>query len=693
MSEPDSSTIRLSRLSGDIVCVTLDMPGSSANILSQAILTEMEQRLDEIREMDGLRGLILISAKRSIFVAGANVKEIRQALDWPDERIEAFANRGRKIYDAFGQFDFPSVAAIHGACVGGGLELALGCNLRVATTHKRTIFGLPETKLGLIPGWAGTVRVPRIVGLQKGVQLIVDGETFSASTANELGLVDSLVETPEELLAAATQIIQEQWDSKEFLTTRKNVVAPCEVTEAELAQVKSQGDADGFAQSVVRQHIVGSCKMNFEAACTSEEKAFAKTWGSDESQGLLNNHFLREHNRKAPGFVDGSVEGESIQKVGVVGAGLMGRGIVESCLKSGKSVVLYDSNLELCQAVTGELSSEGNSVRCAGEFSAFGDCDLVIETVVESLEVKREVLGQLADACHDRAVIASNTSSIPIGELAQSVSRPERVCGIHFCHPRLMNLVEVVRGETTSEQTVATATQFVRDLRKMPVVVKDGPGFVVNRILSAMLDQAVRLVTWGVPLDQVDGAMREFGFDAGPFEVIDIIGADTCLNAGLIMGERGVQCVNDSPIVPRMVKRNRLGRKTGLGFYQYSTADGAPESDSAVEKLLEAFCGEAPAGNDDCPTATYPIADQVVSAMVQEASRILAEGLVADPRDIDLCMIHGLAFPAKKGGLLFWAKRKPVQHIIDTLNWLSTSEVRFEPSEYLLKVQAGVASI
>ena len=175
MSEPDSSTIRLSRLSGDIVCVTLDMPGSSANILSQAILTEMEQRLDEIREMDGLRGLILISAKRSIFVAGANVKEIRQALDWPDERIEAFANRGRKIYDAFGQFDFPSVAAIHGACVGGGLELALGCNLRVATTHKRTIFGLPETKLGLIPGWAGTVRVPRIVGLQKGVQLIVDG--------------------------------------------------------------------------------------------------------------------------------------------------------------------------------------------------------------------------------------------------------------------------------------------------------------------------------------------------------------------------------------------------------------------------------------------------------------------------------------------------------------------------------------
>lgn len=693
MPEPALPSIQLSVISEDIICVTLDMPGSNANILSQAMLSELEQRLDEIREMDGLKGLILISAKPTIFVAGANLKEIRQSLDWPDEQIEAFANRGRRIYDAFGQFDFPSVAAVHGACVGGGLELALGCNLRVATTHKRTIFGLPETQLGLVPGWAGTVRVPRIVGLQKGLQMIVGGETFSATIANELGLVDSLVDTPDELLAAATKIVRDQFASQEFRRSREKIVAPVEVAEAELERLAVPVAAEGFAQSVVRQHIVDSCKLSFEDACASEAKAFAKTWGSEESYGLLNHHFLVQHNRKAPGFVDRKIEGGAIEKVGVVGAGLMGRGIAEGCLNSGKSVVLYDSDREHCETVVRELAGEGKAVSSARDFDAFKDCDLVIETVVESLDVKQEVLGQLASACHDQAIIASNTSSIPIGELAAAVSGPERFCGIHFCHPRLMNLVEVVRGEITNEQTVATATQFVRSLRKMPVVVKDGPGFVVNRILSAMLDQAVRLVTWGVSWQRVDAAMREFGFDAGPFEVIDIIGADTCLNAGMIMGQRGVQCVNDSPIIPRMVKRKRLGRKNGLGFYQYSSPDSPPEDDVAVEKLLEAFRQEAPGGNQECRSTANEIADQIVSAMVQEASRILAEGLVADPQDIDLCMIHGLAFPAAKGGLLFWAKRKPVQHIIDTLNWLSASEVRFEPSEYLLKVQAGVASI
>ena len=699
MSDSQFNSVHLTQLDGDIVCVTLDVPGSSANILSEAMLSELELRQAEIREMDGLRGLILVSAKPRIFVAGANLKEIRRSLDWTDQQIEAFANRGRKIFDAFGQFDFPSVAAVHGACVGGGLELALGCDRRIATTERPTIFGLPETKLGLIPGWAGTVRVPRIVGLEEGLRLVVKGETFSASIAKELGIVDSLVPAPADLIAAATTMIEELQQAGNFRANQDQAKSkvPVQISDAELKQIQPESEVEsenyGFAQTVVRDHIIASCQMGFEEACAAEEKAFAKTWGSDESHGMLNLHFLSQRNRKNPGFVDLSIPAETIKSVGVVGAGLMGRGIAQSCLNAGCSVLLYDTQTDLLESVVRELEGEGKTITAASDVDAFADCDLVIETIVESLEVKQKVLEKIEAACHDQVIIASNTSSIPITELADSLARPERVCGIHFCHPRLMKLVEVVRGELTSEQTVTTATQFVRGLRKLPVVVKDGPGFVVNRLLSAMLDQAVRLATWGVSFEQIDRATRAFGFDAGPFEVIDIIGADTCLNAGLVMGQRGVQCVNDSPIVPRMVKRKRLGRKTGLGFYRYSSPDSLPEHDPAVENLLEAFCQESPAAGQQSFDTPEQIADLILSAMVQEASRILSEGLVADPGDIDLCMIHGLAFPARQGGLLFWAKRKPVQSIIDTLNWLSASEARFEPSEFLLKVQAGVASL
>lgn len=678
MTESQSS-VQLSRLDGDIALVSLDMPGSSANILSDGMLTELQNCLDEIHRQTGLKGLVLMSAKPKIFVAGANLKEINAALDWPDEKIIEFANRGRKIYQAFGEFDFPSVAAIHGACVGGGLELALGCNRRIATSDKRTIIGLPETNLGLIPGWAGTVRVPRLTGLQKGLELIVHGKNVSSTEALELGLVDQIVDTPDDLLPASIQLLQSESVSGNF---RQNAsIKPVDVTPAELERISGAVQTPGFAQQVVKKHILSSCTLSFEAACDSEALAFAVTWGSEESRGLLNNFFLNEHNRKSPGFVDQSVDPQPIRLVGVVGAGLMGSGIAASCVKAGMRIKILDNDFAIAQSVENNLGGSEAGVQATECFEDFADCDLVIESITESLTAKLEILQNLESHCQSNTLLASNTSSIPISELAAGLAHPERFCGIHFCHPQLMKVVEVIRGRDTSEQTVASAVSFVRSLRKTPIAIKDGPGFVVNRVLSAMLNEAIHQLAAGNSIQDIDTAMREFGFAAGPFEIIDVIGADTCLKAGQIMGNRGITCVSDSPVVPRMVKRKRLGRKTLAGFYRYKATDADPQTDSEVNEILKDYFAskkrtDPTPFSDDTLNLGNPISTTILTAMYVEANRILEEQLVADERDIDLCLIHGLSFPAAKGGLLFWARRFGEDKIQKIADWIQGDSTR-----------------
>lgn len=686
MTEPTLSSVHISHVRDDVVCVTLDLPGSGANVLSQAFLDELEKAQTQIREIEGLAGLILISAKPKIFVAGANLKEINRHLDWPEESIIRFANRGREIYDAFGRFPFPTIAAVHGACVGGGLELALGCHRRVATNDRRSIFGLPETNLGLIPGWAGTVRVPRRVGLEKGLKLIVSGKVFPATEAMEMGLVDRVVDTQEQLIDASLELIDSDNESQDHLAARQKTLRPITLSAEEISSIADRCTTKGLAQQVVKRHILESCALSFEDACHSEAKAFAETWGSDQSYGLLNQYFLGEHNKKSPGCVDVTLPVRPIKTVTVIGAGLMGHGIATACLKSGLDVWILDSNAELANSVAQSLQSVGPEIRVVQQLSDIAPSELIIESIVESLESKQQLLSEVESVCSDDAIIASNTSSIPINEIASAMTSRERVCGIHFCHPEMMKLVEVVRGVATSEATLASAVQFVRSLRKMPVVVQDGPGFVVNRVLSAMLDQAILLLTWGHSIEEIDAAIRDAGFGAGPFEMMDIIGVDTCLHAGSIMSQRGIQCVNGSPIIPRMVKRNRLGRKTDAGFYRYSQSETAPIIDPAVTELLKDYTNEPkPARDSD---VDFPIASQVFAAMTLEATRILKDQLVNDPRDIDLCVIHGLSFPAELGGLLFHAGKHRARNCVDILEWLTKIDSRFTPTEKLNAIAA-----
>jgi 3-hydroxyacyl-CoA dehydrogenase len=322
-------------------------------------------------------------------------------------------------------------------------------------------------------------------------------------------------------------------------------------------------------------------------------------------------------------------------------------------------------------------------ISAAVDYHEFHDCDLVLETIVESEVDKKAVLQRLEQAVNREAVLASNTSSISIERLGESLAGRERFCGIHFCHPQLMALVEVVRAKETRAQTVATAISWVRNLGKMPVVVKDGPGFVVNRLLAAMLDRAFGLYLEGHAIPRIDGAMREFGFRGGPFEIVDVIGADVCMLAGRTMWEGRVNAVSLNPILPRMVKQGWFGRKSNRGFYFYELPDGQRKWSADVDNLLASY--RAPDARSQF--SDEQIAHSILSAVVLEASYILDDGCVADYRDIDLCIISGISFPAHRGGILFWADRFGIAKVIEILTGLSKVDPRWAPNARLLGMQ------
>lgn len=680
---PTESTraIQVTQIRPDIALITMDLPGSGANILNDQLFAELDSTMESLAERSDLSGVILYSAKPTIFVAGADLKKIVATLDWPDKKIVEFCEKGRAVMARFSRCPFVSVAAIHGACVGGGLELPLWCDYRVATNDRRTVLGLPEVKLGLVPGWAGTVRLPRIASLDVAVDLVTSGRLVSAAEAKTMGFVDTVVDQAQ-LLDESVALISRMATSESFVHDRKAIMGP----------VTNQGDPEAilakyakrivdnkeiylYAPTVAIEHMVRSASLPIKPAWNSESVAMSQVYGSPASRGLLNHFFLVDRNKKQPGLVDLQLVPEKIETLGIVGAGLMGRSIAETCLKRGIHVVLLDAAdglaASVAQSITQSIDLQQATLTPVTDYAEFANCQLVIESVVETIDVKKIVLEKIEAAVSQSTIIASNTSAIPISKLGESLRHPERFCGIHFCHPELMSLVEVISGDQTSEQTISTAVGFVRSLRKMPVAINDGPGFIVNRLLAAMIGQAIRLFAEGVSITAIDEAMREFGFLGGPFEIIDVIGADTCMYAGRTMWESGLNCVTVSPVLPKMVKSGRLGRKSDQGFYHYD----APKSPAVWnDDVLELIGQYRESDSEESSQLSFEqIANQILSVMVLEATNILEEEIAADFRDLDLSVIHGFSFPKYQGGILFWADRVSLALVQSTLEQIGTT--------------------
>jgi len=371
---------------------------------------------------------------------------------------------------------------------------------------------------------------------------------------------------------------------------------------------------------------------------------------------------------------------DNIDLVGIVGAGLMGSSIAENCIRSGKRVLLLDANHQVTQAAVDRIKSSNPDadIEQISSYDRLSEVGLVIESVVETIEVKKIVLGKIKGSIGPSTLLATNTSAIPLARLLPFVERPDQFCGIHFCHPELMSLVEVIRSTETSDHSMASAVRFVRSLDKMPVAVNDCAGFVVNRLLAAMIDQSLRLLMSGIPIEKIDAAMRDFGFQGGPFEIMDVIGIDTCMYAGRTMFEAGLECVSLSPILPRLVKKQRLGRKTNAGFYRYETLRGNAVSDPDLTPIIESYLDDA---SEDL--GATEICHQILSAITREASLILAEKIVSDPHDVDLCIIHGFSFPEHRGGVLHWADQFGADNIVETLDTIAKLEPKLNPPEAL----------
>lgn len=703
-----AETISLSMPESDIAVLTFDTPNKGANVLSNSVLDELAKHLDAIEKRTDLAGLIFRSAKAGIFIAGADLREFVQSLGAPEEQVVAMCRRGQLLFGRLSKTPFVTVAAINGVCVGGGAELASWCDRRLFSTNPKAEFGFPEVKLGLFPGWGGTARAPRIAGLSNAVEMVTGGESISADSAYKMGWASDIV-ADDQLLPAAIRMVRAEQASQDYLKDRERWSGPIKITETELgflgatasAVIRQQTKGQYPAPDAALETMLESSLLDSDAACELEAARMAKLFGSPVNAALLNVFFLTDRNKKDTGIDGDQVAPRSIGSVTVIGAGIMGSGIAAANVKRGITVALTDAAREslakggrnVLEEASFEREIKGPSAERMLELAPLlnlttsdqevAASDLVIEAVVENEKVKQSIYSKLEPQLRDDAILASNTSTIPITKLAAGLKRPERFCGIHFFNPvRRMKLVEVIRGEKTSDETIATAVAYVKGIGKFPIVMNDGPGFLVNRLLFPYMHEAVELLCEGADIKAIERTSKSFGMPMGPIELYDLVGIDTAVYAGQTMFEAFPDRVVSSALLPAMVAAKRLGKKTGRGFYSYDNKKGRPEPDPSLAEVLGAHVRGKRDFTPDELTA------RLFLPMFLEATRVLEDGIVRDPRDIDLGLIFGLGFPPFKGGLMFWADTLGAATIVEMLKPFESLGNRMAPTKLLLEMAA-----
>ncbi len=701
--------IQLTYPEPDVALLTFDQPDKSANILSSFVLDEFEQHLEQLAARRELAGLVIYSAKPEIFIAGADLREFVAGFDLPRDAAVAICRRGQTLFRRLSTLPYVTVAAIHGTCVGGGAELAVWCDRRIVSDHPRTEIGFPEVQLGLCPGWGGTVRLPRLIGLPTAVEMITSGESRSAKEAVAIGLASGPVPR-EKLLEQAIACVRRERASGAYRQDREQLQQPVRFSQVEWeflgatasALIRSRAGEHYPAPMAALELMLQTASLSVDEALEKEARALADLFGTPVNRALVNVFFLTDRNKRDRGVDRADIVPTSIQTVGVLGAGIMGSGIAAANLRRGLSVVLTDTNNEALRKgartaleeaafdatlrgpSTGALMDAATRLSLVHHANGFCDCDLVIEAVVENVDVKQQAFAELESIVSGSAILASNTSTIPIGRLASAVQHPERVLGIHFFNPvRRMKLVEVIRGPRTDDQAVATAVAYVKRLNKFPIVIKDGPGFLVNRLLFPYMNEALELLLEGVPIADIERAAKAFGMPMGPIELYDLVGLDTALYAGKTMWEAFPSRVLLSPLLPAMVKAGRLGQKNGRGFYLYPVsgkAAGKPQLDPEFEAFLALY------RKAERRYTNEQLQHRLFLPMLLEATRLLQEEKVRDVRDVDLGLIYGIGFPAFRGGLLYWADHVGAAQICRWLEpWESLGE-RMQPTEMLLQM-------
>lgn len=688
--------------------ITFDDPGRKLNVLAEEVMARLAEVLDEARDaaVEGrLRVLVFRSGKADSFIAGADVDAIASIEDPVEAELKI--RQGQAIYMDVETFPAPTVAAIHGICVGGGVELSLACRHRVLSDSARTKVGLPEVLLGILPAWGGTTRLPRLVGLQAALDLLLTGKQIDARKAKRIGFAGEVLpaalfqeKVADFALQAADPSVGGATPRRGFVTRMLDDTAPGRriVLAAARKRVKAQTGGHYPAPlrilEILRQHLGGSVDKSLEA----EARAAAELVVSPVCKNLIHVFHMREASRKGYGVADATVQPRTVDALAVLGAGVMGGGIAHLAADNGIRVrmkdirheavtgglqharSLFDKGVERRKLTRREAAQRMELVSGGLDWAGFGGADVVVEAIVEKMDVKRTVLKEAEGHLRAGCVLATNTSSLSVDAMAEVLAHPERFCGMHFFNPvHRMPLVEVVRGARTSDASVATVYALALRMGKIPVVVKDGPGFLVNRILAPYLNEAGWILGDGATVEEVDRAARDFGMPMGPLRLVDEVGIDVSTHAGTSMYQALGERLSPAPALVALGASGRLGRKGGLGFYHYEKG-----KEKGVDPGVYGVLGDAVPLDRGGRVDAETIRRRLVVQMINEAARILADGIVASAAELDLAMIMGTGFPPFRGGLLRFADSLHARGVIDRMKALEDVHgARFAPAPLL----------
>lgn len=700
---------------GEVAILEFDYVGEKANKFSTPIMLHFQNLLEQLRT-SSYKALIIISKKPKIFIAGADIDEIN-AMSTKEQFEKAVAG-GQGVFNQLEDLPFPTIAAIHGACMGGGTEMILACDYRIASEDSATRIGLPETQLGIIPGFGGCVRLPRLVGLPASLDIILAGKSVNSKKAQKMGLVDDVVHQNllldyalkvAEKLAQSGKPTKKVYSPKTTMDKILNSVGKFlifkEARKGVIKATKGHYPAPLAALEVVRKTYGFSDR---EWALKVERDTFCDMAITSVSKNLIHVFHLTEFVKKQNGVPGVQVKSRDVKGLGILGAGTMGGGIAYVAADKGIQVRMKDLNHEalgkglkhardLWQKLVKkkvidpfQFNQKMNLVSTSVDYSGFKSLDVVVEAIVEDMGIKQKVIGETARNCRPDCIIATNTSSLSVNEMAQGHPNPQYFAGMHFFNPvHKMPLVEVIRGEKTSDETIVTIYELSKRMGKMPVVVKDGPGFLVNRLLLPYMAEAAFLLQEGMDIKTVDEAyVREFGMPMGPFRLMDEVGLDVCIKVLKIFKKAFGDRIQMAPCMEALEGTKRLGRKNNRGFYLYTEDEKGRVSESVDSSIYGELGLKAPTN----PLSTKECLERGVFAMVNECSRAFFDDrIVETPGEVDLAMIMGTGFPPFRGGLLKYADSVGVEYIVNQLRSYSSKNgaQRLEPAPALIKMGNG----
>jgi len=656
-----------------IVLLTLDLEGESVNKLASYVLKELGEAVEAIKATADLKGLVIRSAKEA-FVVGADITEFHQMFEKDEAFLIDMNMNIHGIFNAIEDLPFPTVTAINGLALGGGCEITLTTDFRVMADSAK--IGLPETKLGIIPGWAGCVRLPRLIGADNAIEWICGGTENRADKALAVGAVDAVLPV-DELDAAALDILaRANAGELDYQARRLEKTSPLKLNAIE--QMMAFETAKGFVAGKAGPHYpapVEAIKVIQKGAGESRERAqaieaktFARMALTDVAFNLVG-LFMNDQvvKKKAKGY---EKQASEIKQAAVLGAGIMGGGIAYQSASKGTPILMKDINGEAIELglkearklfgkgvergkLTTEKMAQGlSNIRPTLSYGDFGNVDLVVEAVVENPKVKASVLAELEDNVAEDAILTSNTSTISITRLAESLKRPENFCGMHFFNPvHRMPLVEVIRGEKSSDAAIAATVAYARQMGKTPIVVNDCPGFLVNRVLFPYFGGFSLLVEKGADYQRVDKVMEKFGWPMGPAYLLDVVGMDTAVHANAVMAEGFPDRMarDGKTAIQVMYDNKRLGQKNDLGFYRYEEdRKGKPKklADDEAQALVAQVVSETREFSDE------DIIARMMVPLCMETIRCLEDDIVGSPAEADMALIYGIGFPPFRGGAL-----------------------------------------